>query len=220
MRDPKKKPAPHRKNKGKTEMENLNLIPHRGAEDWEDADIKATAKDNPRLATDLVVRKYRGRLYYHALCILKEPEAAYDAVQEVFIKSIREKRFFEPEFQMKAWLFRVTSNLCFNIVRDRNRRSGLLHVRKEEAMPGPMTPSSSETVQAQQVRNEMMNAMEVLSPNHREILLLRYYDDLSYNEIAAVLQVKLGTVMSRLSRARDRLANVLGPNHPLLTQTS
>ena len=73
---------------------------------------------------------------------------------------------------------------------------------------------------AQQVRNEMMGALEVLTPNHREILLLRYYDDLSYNEIAAVLQVKLGTVMSRLSRARDRLANVIGPNHPLLTQTS
>ena len=201
-------------------MERLQLIPHRDAENWEDDDIKATAQSNRRLAVDLTVRKYRSRLYYHALCILKEPEAAYDAVQEVFIKSIREKRFFEPEFQMKAWLFRVTSNLCFNIVRDRNRRSGLLRTRKEEATPRPMSPSSSDSVQERQVRDEMLGAMEELTAPHREILLLRYYDDLSYNEIAAVLEVKLGTVMSRLSRARNRLAGVLGPNHPLVLETS
>ncbi len=220
MRDRKNNPVDNLEDKGREQMENLKLIPHRDAEKWDDVDIKATAADNPRLATDLVVRKYRSRLYYHALCILKEPEAAYDAVQEVFIRSIREKRFFEPDFQMKAWLFRVTSNLCFNIVRDRNRRTGLLHVRKEEAMPRPMVPSSNETVHAQQVRDEMLRAMEGLSASHREILLLRYYNDLSYNEIAVVLRVKLGTVMSRLSRARTRLAKVLGPNHPLVTQTT
>jgi len=199
-------------------MEHLNLIPHRDAESWEDDDIKATAQANPKLAVDLVVRKYRSRLYYHALCILKDPEAAYDAVQEVFIKAIHENRFFNADFQMKAWLFRVTSNLCFNIVRDRNRRNGLLHLRKDEATPRPVGPSSSEAIQEQQVRGEMLSAMDSLTPSHREILLLRYYNDLSYNEIAAVLQVKLGTVMSRLSRARNRLGDVLGNDHPLVTE--
>ena len=199
-------------------MERLNLIPHRNAEDWEDDDIKATAKTQPKLAVDLVVRKYRSRLYYHALCILKDPEAAYDAVQEVFIKSIHEDRFFNADFQMKAWLFRVTSNLCFTIVRDRNRRSGLLRLRKDEASPRPVSPSSSDSVQERQVRGEMLNALESLTPSQREILLLRYYDDLSYNEIAAVLEVKLGTVMSRLSRAWNRLSDVLGTDHPLVVE--
>ena len=194
-------------------MGRLNLIQQ--AESWEDSDIKAMAVDNRRLAVELTVRKFRDRLYYHALCILREPEAAYDAVQEVFIKAIREVRFFEPEFQMKAWLFRVTSNLCYNIVRDRNRRSKLLVHRKDEATPQGASRSSSELVGDRQVRDEMLEAMEDLTIKHREILLLRYYDDLSYNEIAAVLQVKLGTVMSRLSRARPRLAAILGPDHPL-----
>jgi RNA polymerase sigma-70 factor (ECF subfamily) len=64
----------------------------------------------------------------------------------------------------------------------------------------------------------MMLALNKLTENHRRILLLRYYDDLSYNEIASVLQVKLGTVMSRLSRARTRLAQVLGPSHPMVLE--
>ena len=194
-------------------MGKVNLIQQ--AESWEDSDIKAMAVDNRRLAVELTVRKYRDRLYYHALCILREPEAAYDAVQEVFIKAIREVRFFDPEFQMKAWLFRVTSNLCYNIVRDRNRRSKLLINRRDEAAPQGNPRSSSELVGDREVRDEMLEAMEDLTIKHREILLLRYYNDLSYNEIAAVLQVKLGTVMSRLSRARTRLAAVLGPDHPL-----
>ena len=169
-------------------------------------------------AVELVVEKYRGRLYYHALCIVKDPQEAYDAVQEVFIKALREKRFFDEEFQMKAWLFRVTSNLCYNIVRDKRRRRQLLSLREEEARPSESAINSAQTVQVQQDHNSMMAALDKLSENHRQILLLRYYDDLSYNEIASVLRVKLGTVMSRLSRARTRLAQVLGPSHPLVLE--
>jgi RNA polymerase sigma-70 factor (ECF subfamily) len=57
--------------------------------------------------------------------------------------------------------------------------------------------------------------MDRLTPEHREILMLRYYGDLSYSEIAERLDIKLGTVMSRLSRARSRLTEVVGPDHPL-----
>ena len=66
-----------------------------------------------------------------------------------------------------------------------------------------------ETIFAGEQRNEVMAALDKLSEDHKEILILRYYDDLSYSEIADVLQVKLGTVMSRLSRARVRLLDVV-----------
>ena len=184
----------------------------------EDDEIKALSKTHMKWAVELVVEKYRGRLYYHALCIVKDPQEAYDAVQEVFIKALREKRFFDENFQMKAWLFRVTSNLCYNIVRDKRRRRQLLSLREEEARPSESAVNSAQTVQVQQDHNSMMAALDKLSENHRQILLLRYYDDLSYNEIASVLRVKLGTVMSRLSRARTRLAQVLGPSHPLVLE--
>jgi RNA polymerase sigma-70 factor (ECF subfamily) len=199
-------------------MGTVKVMPHPDASRWEDGDLKRMAHDNRRLAVEMVVRKYRSKLYYHALCILRDSQEAYDAVQEVFIKALREPRFFTPDFQMKAWLFRVTSNLCFNIVRDKKRRGGLLTSRREEAAPQQPAVSASQQVQNGQVRDEMLSALDNLTPAHREILLLRYYNDLSYNEIAGVLQVKLGTVMSRLSRARTRLAGVLGPEHPLVAE--
>lgn len=184
----------------------------------DDAEIKAIASKNIQWAVELIVEKYRARLYYHALCIVKDPQEAYDAVQEVFIKALREERFFNEDFQMKAWLFRVTSNLCYNIVRDKKRRRQLLSLREEEARPAEFTMTSSKKVHESQSHDAMMVALNKLTENHRRILLLRYYDDLSYNEIASVLQVKLGTVMSRLSRARTRLAQVLGPSHPLVLE--
>jgi RNA polymerase sigma-70 factor (ECF subfamily) len=199
-------------------MGTVKVMPHPDPSRWEDGDLKRLSQENRRMAVELVVRKYRSKLYYHALCIVRDPQEAYDAVQEVFIKAMREPRFFTPDFMMKAWLFRVTSNLCFNIVRDKKRRGGLLTVRHDEAAPQLPPQSATDRVLETQVRDEMLAALEHLTPAHREILLLRYYNDLSYNEIAEVLQVKLGTVMSRLSRARTRLAGVIGPEHPLVAE--
>lgn len=128
-------------------------------------------------------------------------------VQEVFIRAMREKRFFLEGFKMKAWLYRVTTNLCFNTVRNRKRRGAILDgmIKKVSTSPDQL-----EAVFASEQRGEVMTALDDLSEDHRQILLLRYYDDLSYAEIADVLGVKLGTVMSRLSRARYRLLGVMG----------
>ena len=199
-------------------MSSVALQTRKTATQLEDQEIKALSKENKKWAVEMLVQKYRSRLYYHAICIVKDPQEAYDAVQEVFIKALREERFFNEDFQMKAWLFRVTSNLCFNIVRDKKRRRQLLNIRETEARPSEPQISSPKKVQENQSRNAMMVALDKLTENHRRILLLRYYDDLSYNEIASVLEVKLGTVMSRLSRARSRLAQVLGPSHPMVLE--
>ncbi len=176
---------------------------------------KLVAAQDRRHAMDMVVRDFRGRLFQHAFFIVKDSQEAYDAVQEVFIKAMRETRFFDAEFRMKAWLFRVTSNLCYNIVRDRRRRGGIL---ESLGRPDRTNASQMERVQRGERRDEVMASMEKLGKDHREILLLRYYHDLSYAEIADVLDVKLGTVMSRLSRARARLGDVMGPDHPVVLE--
>lgn len=184
----------------------LRLVSPASATQWDDDQIKALYNDNPRMAVDLVVRKYRDRLFYHASYITKDSQEAYDVVQEVFIRAMREPRFFDAEFRMKAWLFRVTSNLCFNLVRDRRRRGVIL-----ESVPHETSHASDQLAMVfeSQQREAMMAAIDLMTEAHREILLLRYYDDLSYAEIAEVLDVKLGTVMSRLSRARGRLLEVM-----------
>jgi RNA polymerase sigma-70 factor (ECF subfamily) len=185
----------------------LRLVSPARARDWNEADLKALAETDPRMAMDMVTRKFRDRLFYHALGITKDWEEAYDVVQEVFIRAMREQRLFTPEFRIKAWLFRVTSNLCFNLVRDRKRRGAIL-----ETFPPPdrAKPDQLDRVFKGERRDEVLAAIDVMTRDHREILMLRYYDDLSYAEIASVLEVKLGTVMSRLSRARTRLLQELG----------
>jgi RNA polymerase sigma-70 factor (ECF subfamily) len=172
----------------------------------QDADLKLLALDNRRAALDICVRKYRERILHHALYVLRDMAEAFDVTQEVFIKAMREPRFFDEDFKIKAWLFRVTSNLCFNIVRDRRRRSVIL-----EGMPALREPDVDQfdALFSDERQKNVMIAMERLSEDHKEILTLRYYSDLSYVEIAEVLDVKLGTVMSRLSRAKSRLVEVL-----------
>ncbi|MDG1479766.1 MAG: RNA polymerase sigma factor [Myxococcota bacterium] len=188
---------------------NLKLLAPTHAATWTDEDIKELSEDNRRLAMEMVVQKYRDRLFYHAVYIVKDWEEAYDAIQEVFIRAIREKRFFNEDFRIKAWLYRVTSNLCFNLVRNRKRRGAILEsVPRDESS----APDQIERVFASERQSEVMAAIELMTTAHKEILLLRYYNDLSYAEISSVLDIKLGTVMSRLSRARCRLLEVMEGN--------
>ena len=184
----------------------LQLLKPEQSASWTEADIKKLAASNSRAAMEAVIQKYRESLYFHARYIVKDHQEAYDVVQEVFIKAMREDRLFDEDFKIKAWLFRVTSNLCFNQVRNRKRRGAILDTMMK---PEALGADQLESVFAGQQREEVMASLEQLSDDHKEILLLRYYDDLSYAEISDVLQVKLGTVMSRLSRARMRLLAIM-----------
>ena len=87
-----------------------------------------------------------------------------------------------------------------------------MYKRQLEAFPQPdrARPDQVERVFKGERRDEVLDAIDKMTRDHKEILLLRYYDDMSYAEIASVLEVKLGTVMSRLSRARSRLLEVIG----------
>lgn len=187
-----------------TTQPDLRLI--RTAEIPEDDAIRIVAETDKRRAADLVARKYRDRLFRHAVYILKDHQEATDVIQEVFIKAMREKRFFDEGFKMKAWLFRVTSNLCFNIRRDKKRRSAIL-----ETVPRAKHEKADQDnlVFRNETQQQLFEALQELSENHRSILMLRYYQDLSYAEIAQTLDIKLGTVMSRLSRAKSQLLEVV-----------
>lgn len=173
----------------------------------DDEQIKSIARGDRQLAMDLVVRRYGNRILQHATGILKSADEAIDICQEVFIKAMREPRFFNDDFKMKAWLFRVTSNMCFNRIRDKRRRRAIL----ERNPPANISQASqnSDVLDGERATN-ILSAIESLTEQHATILKLRYYHDLSYSEIAEHLNVKLGTVMSRLSRARKCLGNALG----------
>ncbi len=178
--------------------------------------IKQLARKDRAAAMELLVRTWDARLRAHAWGILKDGAEAHDVVQEVFMRAMREPRMYAEEFRIQAWLYRVTRNLCFNLVRDRRRRETILSAatRSEGYLADPL-----ERVFEEQRQDEVLAAFERLTKDHRTILELRYYQDLSYAEIADKLSLKLGTVMSRLSRARDRLLEVLGDAAGRLTSS-
>jgi RNA polymerase sigma-70 factor (ECF subfamily) len=178
-------------------------------ESWTESQLKDLAGKDKTRAMHIVIQKYREALLYHALCIVKDQDEAYDLVQEVFIRAIREERLFSQDFRIKAWLYRVTSNLCFNNVRNKKRRSAILDAAK---MSDRSDADQISDIFADERQTEIMKAISTLSEEHQKILMLRYYDDLSYKELSDVLQVRLGTVMSRLSRARSKLLEILDPD--------
>lgn len=173
-----------------------------------DEDLKAIALVQRKRAYDLLIQRYREKLFYHALYILKDSQEAMDVTQEVFIRSFHEPKAFEPDFKIRAWLFRVCTNLCYNIVRDKKRRGGILeNLGRQKVSDRP--PTAADHASHREMSQQMARAMDRLSVAHRTILLLKYWDDLSYLEISEVLDIKLGTVMSRLSRAKEKLSEVL-----------
>lgn len=157
-------------------------------------------------ALDSLVRAHRDRLVRHATGIVHDADHAADLVQEAFVRAMREPRLFDADFRAGAWLYRVTTNLALNAVRDRRRRDDLV-----AEIPGPRcaVASQPEGVAAQERAALVDAALARLSEPHARILRARFHDDLSYQEIADRLGLKLGTVMSRLSRAKDALAEVL-----------
>lgn len=178
-------------------------------EAWSEAQIKELAKQDRTRAIQVIIQKYRESLLYHAICIVKDRDEAYDLVQEVFIRAIREERLFIQDFRIKAWLYRVTSNLCFNLVRNKKRRSTILEAAK---ISDRSNADQLLDIFADERRVEILKAISTLSEEHQNILMMRYYNDLSYKELSDVLDVKLGTVMSRLSRARTKLLEILDPS--------
>ncbi len=167
-----------------------------------DAEIKSVARQDRRRAFDMLVRTYRDRLFRHALYMLKDPEEAFEATQDTLMKAYVEPALFEPAFKIKPWLFRVITNLCYNMSRDKRRRKGILRTL---ARPRSEPSLALDEIIRAETRASVESALGRVPEKYRSILLLKYYDDLSYVEISQVLGCKLGTVMSRLSRARDKL---------------
>lgn len=171
-----------------------------------DDEIAALAKQDRRRALSALVAKYRRPLYRHAFHMLKDAEEAYEITQEVFVRAWKETRLFDTDFHVKGWLYRVTSNLSLKHIRHRRVRT--IFGLKRPEVPKEVTAPVTDAIYGE-VRKEVAVALEKLPSRFRQLVLLRYFDDLSYKEIADTLQMPIGSVMSGLSRARDRLKKLL-----------
>jgi RNA polymerase sigma-70 factor (ECF subfamily) len=167
-------------------------------------------------AFEPLVEKYRQRVWRLAYNVLRDREEAWDVAQDAFIRAYQALPSFRGQSAFYTWLFRIVMNLAADRARQRAARGrafGTERVGEEEWERAMVDQGASPDTSAVQTENRerIIRALETLSDDHRAIIMLGDVEGLSYREMAEVLEVPIGTVMSRLHNARKRLRQALKP---------
>ena len=181
-----------------------------------DDDLIRRCRAGDVAAFEPLVEKYRQRVWRLAYQVLRDKEEAWDCAQEAFVRAFQSLSAFRGQSAFYTWLFRITINVATDSHRARGARArafGAEQVPEEEwartAADRGATPDQA-AIQAEK-RERISRALDALPLKHRTIIMLSDVEGLSYREIAQVLSCPIGTVMSRLHNARQRLRAILGP---------
>jgi RNA polymerase sigma-70 factor (ECF subfamily) len=201
------------------EAEAATLSPTLARPPVAESDLILRARGGEAEAREELAARCRRSAYLFALQLVGDRDEALDLAQETVIRLLGALPRFRPERPLRPWLLTIVRNLA----RDRWRR---LKVRRAESLDAPevdLTRYLADTAanperdaRRAEMRQVLWKGLSALPPKLREILVLRDYHDLSYAEAAQVLDVPIGTVMSRLHRARNRLREKLLADHPEL----
>ena len=163
-----------------------------------------------------LVEKYQGRVYSLIYGMVRNREDARDLTQEAFVKAYRSLETFRLEAGFYTWMYRIAMNLAIDFVRKRKRREvvGFDETIAQRDDDGDIAEVHHEegpgrALERKQTLARIMDAMEELPEDQRQVVLLRELEGLSYKEIADVMGIPEGTVMSRLFYARKKLQKLL-----------
>ena len=166
--------------------------------------------DGQQEAFGQLIRKYQDRLYNGMVHILRDQTEAEDVVQDAFILALTRLSSFKGNSQFFTWLYRIAYNSA--ITRLRRRRPTVSLQGSESSLQLSLPdegPSPDERMSREEAGNQLMMALGRLSEEHRSILILREMDELDYDAISEILDLPIGTVRSRLHRARSQLKQQL-----------
>ena len=201
--------------------------PELSAASFGDELLVSAAKRGDRAAFSELVRRYERKVYGLAYRYAGDPDDAADLAQEAFLKAFCALGTFRGRSSFSTWLYRVTANVCLDALRSRQRRPTLSLDQAQSGGEGDREwgladprADLQEQVLRREVRAIIHHAIGRLGPEHRLVVILRDLQDLSYQEISQILGINLGTVKSRLNRARlalrDELAGAeLSPAQPV-----
>ena len=158
-------------------------------------------------AFDELVTKYRTKIFNMIYGIVGNECDAWDLAQEGFLKAWRSIHRFQGRSSFYTWLYRITTNVTIDSLRRKCRRS---EVELDDAIPS-FLPSPGDNYERAEIREQVYAALAQLRPEHRAVIVLKEIEDLQYREIAEILNVSIGTVMSRLFYGRKKLQSILRP---------
>lgn len=164
-------------------------------------------------AFEELVRAYEKRVYHLALRMCGNADDAYEVAQEAFLSVWKGMRFFRGDSSFSTWLYRLTSNAAIDFLRRQRRQlenDGVPLDGEDTFLEvADRAPSPHQHAERAELREALAQGLQSLSAEHRQVLLLRELQGLSYDEIAAALDLDLGTVKSRIARAREKLRKYL-----------
>jgi RNA polymerase sigma-70 factor, ECF subfamily len=160
-------------------------------------------------AFDELVNRYYKQIYRFLVRFTGRPHLAEDLIQDIFVKVYRSAQTFDPTRKFRPWLYSIAANRARDALRSASRLGKQIvvhhddadgHVSLENLLPGAPSPPDQELI-AQETTQRVKQALKEMPEPLREILVLAYYDQISYKEIADILEIPLGTVKSRLHKA-------------------
>ncbi len=178
--------------------------------------VQKAIHDGDQKAYAELMNYYRDSLYFMLLKMTNNPNDADDLTIEAFGKAFKNLHQYTPDFAFSTWLFKIASNNCIDFIRKKKKNTFSMNEGYSEDDSGELAekiPSRSLDPEENVIKNQkirlMRDVVEKLKPHYRKLIELRYFKELSYEEISRELNLPLGTVKAQLFRAREFLYNIL-----------
>lgn len=178
----------------------------------------ARAKKGDAEAFSALVEAYETSVYRLALRMCGNAHDAEEVTQEAFLAAWKGLPAFRGESKFSSWLYQLTSNAAIDFLRREKRHRGATPIEEEVDLAAPGTPQQA--AEEAELREALQQALDALTPEHRQIFLLRQMQQMSYEEIGRLLGLESGTVKSRLSRAKKQLRQILTQKGNLFAPSS
>jgi RNA polymerase sigma-70 factor (ECF subfamily) len=175
------------------------------------------AREGDQRAFGLLVQAYQKPVFNLTYRMLGNAQEAEDAAQETFLRAYSSLRQYQPEHKFSTWLFAIANHHCID--RLRKRRVSFVSIDDNpvlENMSGDTPLPEREALQREQSA-EMQKLLQALEPEYRMPLVLRYWEDYSYEDIAETMEITVAAVKSRLFRARQQIAKLYGEREAATT---
>lgn len=193
----------------------MEINPNFSANAKNDFMLVIRAKDGDQKAYAELMQRYKDSIYFMALKMVNNKDDAMDLTVETFGKAFENIEKYKPDFAFSTWLFRIATNNCIDFIRKKRLNVVSLQSISEEDKEEKQLQIASDSLNPEQTSikkqesEKLKSIVDQLPQRYRTLIILRYYDEQSYEEIAQQLDLPLGTVKAQLFRARDLMSNIM-----------
>jgi RNA polymerase sigma-70 factor (ECF subfamily) len=180
-----------------------------------DIELVAQARGGSQAAFREIVRRYQRPIYNLIVRIVRDRAAAEDLSQDTFLKAFSRLHLYDPQYKLSNWLFKIAHNTVVDFLRQRKPAAQPLEslTRGDRGSPAELHDTAAcdpfESLARAELAEMLNRAVGGLRAEYRQVIVLRYHEDLSHEEISSIMGIPVGTVKSHLHRAREELADAL-----------